>query len=189
MAEVPWDDIAVSMNYLYFIWIWSSLLLLDLVFTKKNFIKAKIPTTFVFPNRPEILSHVRVAKGLSTWVAVFKSSFHTARLFHSFLAWICCNRQRLCINYDQNLICEVQLLFVLDVQSAEFFLMKKICQCLRNMRQIILNFGGNSFPYGNFTCTGETKKSLRLWGRVILIAKNTTKKSHHSVSCFRGRIF
>lgn len=144
---------------------------------KKNFIKAKIQTTSIFLNRPKDQSHVRAAKGLILWVAVFKwSIFHIARLFHFFLAWICCNRQSRCINYDQKLICEIQLLFVLDVQSVEFFLMKKIYQCLWNIRQIILNFGGNYFPYGNFTCTGETKKSLRLWERVILIAKYTIKK-------------
>lgn len=67
---IPWY-IALSM---YIIWIWSSLLLFDLVFTKKNFIKAKIPTTYVFPNRPKDQSHVGVAKSLSMWVAVFKSN-------------------------------------------------------------------------------------------------------------------
>lgn len=115
-----------------------------------------------------------------------QTGFHVARLFHSFLAWICCSRQSLCINYYQKLICEIQLLFALDIPSVEFFLMKKNYQCLWDMRQIILNFGGNSFPYGNFTCTGETKKLLRLWGKSNFNCQEYHKKKrHYSISCFR----
>lgn len=173
---------------MHIIWIWSSLLLFDLVFTKENFIKAKIQTTFVFPNRPKdqrvMLGLLKVwARGLQY---LNQAGFHIEGFLLPFChGFFCCNRQSLCINYNQKLICEIQLLFALEVQSAEFFLMKKIYQCLWNMRQINLNFGGNSFLYGNFTCTGETKKSFRLWGGAILIAKNTILKRQHSVSWFR----
>lgn len=142
MAEVPWYNIAASM---YIIWIWSPLLLFDLVFTKENFIKAKIQTTFVFPNRPKVAKVLLKVWGRGLQY-LNQAGFHIARLFTSFLSWICCNRQSLCINYDRKLICEIQLLFALDVQSVEFFLMKKIYQCLWSMRQINSNFGGNSFP-------------------------------------------
>lgn len=38
--------------------------------------------------------------------------------FYLFLAGNYYNRQSLCINYDQKLMCEIQ---VLDVESVEFF--------------------------------------------------------------------
>lgn len=60
------------------------------------------------------------------WVIGFKSSicFHNskiAKLFYLLLVGSYCNRQSLCINSDQKLICEIQLLYVLDVESVEFF--------------------------------------------------------------------
>lgn len=60
------------------------------------------------------------------WVIVFKSSicFHSgeiARLFYLFLEGSYCNRQSLCITYEQKLVCEIQLLYTLGVEIVEFF--------------------------------------------------------------------